>query len=117
MPKVPSIETLFRSNILVPLYLPSLEACCDGRRSLHRREPGRASVLATKIEACSKCSLKKQLNKLQKESESAFFDRGVGAEIGLYYKKDGTWECCVIHRVHAQVNHIRVEAGLQVENV
>ena len=60
---------------------------------------------------------KKQLNKLQKGSESAFFDRGVGAEVGLYYKKDSTWERCVIRHVHAQVNCIRVEAGLQVENM
>ena len=101
----------------MPLYLPSLEACCDGRRSLHGREPGRGSVLATKIEACSKSSLKKQLNKLQKGSESPFSNRGVRAEVGLYYKKDGTWERCVIRRLHAQVNCIRVEAGLQVENV
>ena len=84
----------------------------------HRRKPGCASVLATKIEACSKSSLKKkQLNKLQKGSESPFSNRGVGAEVGLYYKKDGTWERCVIRRLHAQVNRILVEAGLQVENV
>ena len=103
--------------MVVPLYLPSHEACWDGRRSLHGREPGRASALATKIEACSKSSLKKQLNKLQKGPESAFSNRGVGTEVRLYYKKDGTWERCVIRHVHAQVNCIRVEAGLQVENV
>ena len=60
---------------------------------------------------------KKQLNKLQKGPESAFSNRGVGTEVRLYYKKDGTWERCVIRHVHAQVNCIRVEAGLQVENV
>ena len=103
--------------MVVPLYLPSHEACCDGRRSLHGREPGRASALATKIEACSKSSLKKQLNNLQKGPESAFSNRGVGTEVRLYYKKDSTWERCVIRHVHAQVNCIRVEAGLQVENV
>ena len=69
------------------------------------------------MEARSKSSLKKQLNKLQKGSESAFFDRRVGADVGLYYKKDHTWERCVIRQVHAQVIHLRVEAGLQVENV
>ena len=103
--------------MVVPLYLPSHEACCDSRRSLHGREPGRASALATKIEACSKSSLKKQLNKLQKGPESVFSNRGVGTEFRLYYKKDSTWERCVIRHVHAQVNCIRVEAGLQVENV
>ena len=103
--------------MVVPLYLPSHEACCDGMRSLHGREPGRASALATKTEACSKSSLKKQLNKLQKGPEGAFSNRGVGTEVRLYYKKDGTWERCVICHVRAQVNRIRVEAGLQVENV
>ena len=103
--------------MVVPLYLPSHEAGCDGRRSLHRREPGRASALATKIEACSKSSLTKQLNKLQKGPESAFSNRGVGTEVRMFYKKDGTWERCVICHVHAQVNCIRVEAGLQVESV
>ena len=104
--------------MVVPLYLPSHEACCDGRRSLHERESGRASALATKIEACSKSSFKKnQLNKLQQGPESAFSNRGVGTEVRLYYKKDGTWERCVIRHVHAQVNCIRAEAGLQVENV
>ena len=73
--------------------------------------------LITKIQACSASSLKNQLNKLQKGSESIFSDPGAGAEVGLYYKKDGMWEPCVIRRVHAQVNRIRVAAGLQVENV
>ena len=60
---------------------------------------------------------KKQLNKLQKGSESAFSTQGARAEVGLYCKKDGTRESCVICRVHAQVNCIGVKAGLQVENV
>ena len=33
---------------------------------------------------------KKQLNKLQKGSESAFSNQGARAEVGLYCKKDGT---------------------------
>ena len=60
---------------------------------------------------------KEQLNKLQKGSESAFVDRRVGADVGLYYKKYHTWERCAIRQVHAQVIRLRVEAGLQVERV
>ena len=48
-------------------YLPSLEACCDGRKSLHGQEPVHASFLATKMKARSRFTVKNSLTSCRRD--------------------------------------------------